>query len=146
MTGFVDSLLSLNIDSLLQYSISLIPLGLGFVIGLFAVSKGIDYLFNNFPSLTYSGIIGLVLASPIAILLNTNAVGHLQNGNTLILLSIGLVACLACFLLTYYLGTKDEWNNISGSGNIGKYSPKGALTIHCTDGDIEGLGENDQIL
>jgi hypothetical protein len=46
----------------------------------------------------------------------------------------------------YYLGTKEEWNNISGSGNIGAYSPKGALTIHCTDGDIEGLGENDKIL
>lgn len=108
VTGFVDSLLSVNIDSLLQYSISLIPLGLGFVIGLFAVSKGIDYLFNNFPSLTYSGIIGLVLASPIAILLNTNAIGHLQTGNTLILLPIGLVACLVCFFLTYYIGTKED--------------------------------------
>lgn len=46
----------------------------------------------------------------------------------------------------YYLGTKEEWNNSSVSESVGKYSPKGALTIHCTDGDIEGLGENDKIL
>ena len=54
------------------------------------------------------GIIGLVLASPIAILLNTNAIGHLQTGNTLILLPIGLVSCLVCFFLTYYIGTKED--------------------------------------
>src|SRR5699024_9437368 len=73
VTGFIDALRGLDLDQLIHFTIILFPFGLGFLAGLALISKLVDYLFTNYPSLTYSGILGLVLASPIAILLNTNA-------------------------------------------------------------------------
>lgn len=47
----------------------LIPFGIGVVIGIFVIAKLIELLFAHFRTYAYWGIIGLILASPVAILL-----------------------------------------------------------------------------
>lgn len=108
LTGFVGALKAFNIDSLIHFSILILPFGLGFLVGIVLVSKLIDYLFSNYPSVTYSGILGLVLASPFAILFNTNALGKLSETNLILPILIGSVCALLCFFLTYTLGKKED--------------------------------------
>ncbi|MCH5267894.1 MAG: DUF368 domain-containing protein [Lachnospiraceae bacterium] len=54
---------------------SLIPFGLGVVIGIFAIAKLIEILLSKQETLTYCGILGLVAASPVVILMETALVG-----------------------------------------------------------------------
>ena len=46
----------------------LAPFGIGMVIGIFAIAKLIEIIFAKFPLYAYWGIIGLIVASPFAIL------------------------------------------------------------------------------
>ena len=50
----------------------LIPFGLGIVVGIFAIAKLIEVLMVHCKGLTYMAIIGMVVASPVAILLGTD--------------------------------------------------------------------------
>lgn len=54
---------------------SLVPFGLGVVIGIFAIAKLIEILLKKQEALTYCGILGLVAASPVVILMETALVG-----------------------------------------------------------------------
>ena len=68
----------------------LIPFGIGVVLGIFLVSKLVEYLLKKQERRTYFAIMGLVISSPIAVLSGMNIVsigiGHLLLG---ILLFIG---------------------------------------------------------
>lgn len=68
---FVSALAAMDISKLIQLCIILIPFGLGVVLGIFAVAKLIEILMKKFESLTYSGILGLVISSPVVILMGT---------------------------------------------------------------------------
>ena len=46
----------------------LAPFGIGVVIGVLAIAKLIEFIFNKFPLYAYWAIIGLIVASPIAII------------------------------------------------------------------------------
>lgn len=108
LTTFFDSLNGLNWDGIL-YGISLLaPFGIGVLLGIFLISKIIEYLFLHFPGLTYSGILGLVLASPFAIIYNTNAFADFSNPNAGLYFIIGIVLLAVCFYGTYKLGKTEE--------------------------------------
>lgn len=47
----------------------LVPFGVGIVIGIFAIAKLIEIIFKKFPIYAYYAIIGLIAASPIAIVI-----------------------------------------------------------------------------
>ena len=49
----------------------LVPMGLGIVVGIFAVAKGIELLLTKHETITYYGILGLVASSPFVILMGT---------------------------------------------------------------------------
>ena len=51
---------------------TLLPFGVGVLLGIFYVAKLIEWLLRRFPTQTYCAVLGLVLASPIAILLRTD--------------------------------------------------------------------------
>lgn len=68
----VDALLEFNIAGLLQPVSVLIPFGLGVVIGIFLIAKIIEFIFAKAEIHAYYAIIGLIIASPIAILLQTD--------------------------------------------------------------------------
>lgn len=70
-----DALLSLNLSALANPVFTLLPFGLGVVAGIFGVAKLIEWLLARYPTPTYCGVLGLVLSSPIAILLRADWTG-----------------------------------------------------------------------
>ena len=72
------------------------------------ISKLLEFLFVNFPSITYSGILGLVIASPFSVLYNTNAFSSTSLENMGLKLLIGIILMAGSFSITYYLGKLEE--------------------------------------
>ncbi|WP_282109076.1 DUF368 domain-containing protein [Faecalibaculum rodentium] len=72
---FVSGLIHFDMGKLLPACGALIPCGLGIVVGIFAVAKLIEWVMDRWPAQTYWAIIGLIVASPVAILLNTDWAG-----------------------------------------------------------------------
>ena len=67
--NFVTALVSFDINGILQGCGVLVPMGLGIVVGVFAIAKMIEIIFEKFPIQAYWAIIGLIVASPFAIFL-----------------------------------------------------------------------------
>lgn len=61
-------------SELLPHLAILIPFGIGVILGLLFVSKGVKWLLVNHPVPTYYGIIGLMLTSPYAILMKSTII------------------------------------------------------------------------
>lgn len=68
INGFIRAALSLDMPAVFQGVGVLAPFGIGMVIGIFAIAKLIEIIFEKFPLYAYWGIIGLIVASPFAIL------------------------------------------------------------------------------
>lgn len=66
---FVTALASFDMQGILQGCGVLVPAGLGIVVGIFAIAKLIEIVFEKFPMQAYWAIIGLIVASPFAVLL-----------------------------------------------------------------------------
>ena len=69
ISGFISSVVAFDFGLILHYVGILAPFGIGVIAGIFAVAKLIEWLFAKFPSYTYGGILGLIVASPIAIII-----------------------------------------------------------------------------
>lgn len=65
----IKYLIKLDFISLFKTGIILVPFGIGVIIGVFLIAKLIELLFKKAKVLVYWGIMGLILGSPIAILL-----------------------------------------------------------------------------
>lgn len=66
---FIDNGLAFHVPGLLEGCLVLVPFGVGVVVGIFAIAKAIEIIFEKFPEHAYWAIIGLIVASPVAILL-----------------------------------------------------------------------------
>lgn len=66
---FVTALASFDMQGILQGCGVLVPAGIGIVVGIFAIAKLIEIIFEKFPMQAYWAIIGLIVASPFAVLL-----------------------------------------------------------------------------
>lgn len=61
--------------AMLQPLLILLPFGIGVLAGIFGVAKAIEWLIRRFPTITYCSVLGLVLASPVAILIRADLTG-----------------------------------------------------------------------
>lgn len=104
--NFLEALKAMDFDALVNGTLVLAPFGIGILIGIVAIAKLIEYLFNKHSVMTYSAIFGLVMASPIAIFYNTGLYKEL-NEVTIAKLILGVVLCVAGGALTYFLGQKE---------------------------------------
>lgn len=77
----------------------LVPFGIGVVVGIVAVAKLIEFMLKKFPLVTYWAIIGLIVASPIAILImmEIGTVGVIE-------IVTGVVLLVAGFFISLKLG------------------------------------------
>ena len=66
---FFSDLAAFNVQGLLKGCGILIPFGIGVVAGIFGVAKLVEIVFEKFPLYAYWAIIGLIVSSPVAILL-----------------------------------------------------------------------------
>ena len=66
---FVEALVTFNILEILRCCGILIPMGIGIIVGIFVIAKIIEIIFEKFPLQAFWAIIGLIVASPFAILM-----------------------------------------------------------------------------
>lgn len=69
INDFIRALVKLDMTGIAAGCGTLIPFGLGCVFGIFAIAKIIEIVFERWPMLAYFAIIGLIVASPAAILI-----------------------------------------------------------------------------
>lgn len=69
INDFIKSAVHLEMDGILTGFQILIPMGLGVVAGVVIIAKIIELIFEKWPLMAYWAIIGLIVASPFAIVL-----------------------------------------------------------------------------
>lgn len=99
ISDFVSALFKFNVDGILSGVGVLLPFGIGVIVGIIVIAKLIEFIFNKAEVHAYYGIIGLILASPIAILLKTD-----WTGISVISIIIGIVTFVAGWFVASKLG------------------------------------------
>lgn len=99
INAFIRALVEFDGAGLRRGFALFIPLGLGIVVGIFAIAKLIEIVFEKFPLYAYWSIIGLIVASPVAILL-VGEIGAITLGNVL----AGVVCLVIGYFIAYHLG------------------------------------------
>ena len=97
INDFVDALVKFDMGGLTTGVGVLAPFGIGVVIGIFLIAKLIEFIFSKAEIHAYYGIIGLILASPIAILMKTN-----WSGASVLMVGCGVVT----FALGWFVASK----------------------------------------
>ena len=72
---FITALVAFDAPKIIHICMILIPFGIGVVVGIFAVAKLIEMQMDKYEALTYCGIMGLVVASPVVILMSAPLAG-----------------------------------------------------------------------
>lgn len=103
ISGFISAVFAWDWNLIWYYVGILAPFGIGVIAGIFAVAKLIEWLFAKFPSVTYCGIFGLIVASPIAIVIKMGT-----NNINLITIIVGVVLLVVGTWFTYWFGKKTE--------------------------------------
>lgn len=97
--NFVTALASFDMQGILQGCGVLVPAGVGIVVGIFAIAKLIEVVFEKFPMQAYWAIIGLIVASPFAVLLMA------QLGTiTVVSVAVSVVTFAIGFVIAMKLG------------------------------------------
>ena len=99
INGFIRAAVSFDMTAIMTGVGILAPFGVGVVIGVFAIAKLIEIIFEKFPLYAYWGIIGLIIASPFAIL----AMGTFPVITVLTIVT-GAVALVIGFVIAMKLG------------------------------------------
>lgn len=96
---FIDNLVSFNVPGLIDGCAVLVPFGIGVVVGIVAIAKIIEFIFKKFPYVAYWAIIGLIVASPFAIMM-MNQFGKI----TVVTVLTGIVALVVGVVAAMKLG------------------------------------------
>ena len=99
INDFIRSAVSLDMTGIMNGVGILAPFGVGMVVGIFAIAKLIEIIFNKFPLYAYWGIIGLIVASQIAIM----AIGRFPL-ITVMSVVAGIIALVVGFVIASKLG------------------------------------------
>ena len=81
---------------MLDTFVVLVPFGIGVLAGIVAVAKLIEFMLKKYPLVTYWAIIGLIVASPLAILImmEIGTVGFVEIITGVVLLAVGFFISL----------------------------------------------------
>lgn len=96
INAFINALKDFDIPAMLDTFVVLVPFGIGVLVGVVAVAKLIEFMLNKYPLVTYWAIIGLIVASPFAIIIMMESVviGILEIVTGVILLAAGFFISL----------------------------------------------------
>lgn len=96
INAFINALKDFDIPAMLDTFVVLVPFGIGVVVGVVAVAKLIEFMLKKFPLVTYWAIIGLIVASPFAIIImmESAVIGILEIVTGVILLAAGFFISL----------------------------------------------------
>ena len=100
--GLTTSLASFDMSAILANVGILVPFGIGIVVGIFAIAKLIEVLLAKWKGLTYCAILGLVVASPAAILMGLD-----YSGVGVMTVLVSIVTFAAGFAIAWALAKKE---------------------------------------
>ena len=103
VTDTVTRLKNLDFAGVIHNGFLLLPFVIGVVLGIFLIAKVIEYLFQHFPSQTFAAIIGLIFASPFAILYSAGAFNQFNP----VEFFVGLVLMVLGGFVTWMMGNKE---------------------------------------
>lgn len=95
----ITALVAFDVPKIIHICMLLIPFGIGVVVGIFAVAKLIEMLMDKYEALTYCGIMGLVVASPVVILMSVPL-----TGMTVVTVLAGVVTFVIGVVIALCLG------------------------------------------
>lgn len=101
ITAFCTAVITLDMAGILHGVAILLPFGIGVLIGILGIAKIIEIIFEKYPLYAYCAIIGLIAASPIAILVCSNFAGFSVS-----VLLISIVTFAAGFGIAIKIGDK----------------------------------------
>ncbi len=99
ITNFIIAVLAFDMNGILAGIGVLLPFGIGVVAGIFVIAKIIEVIFEKFPLYAYWAIIGLIVSSPVAILL-VSGMGTI----TIVSILTGIVSLAVGFVIAMKLG------------------------------------------
>lgn len=94
---FIEAAIHFDIDGMVHGFGILFPLGIGILLGIAVIAKLIELLFSKTPNYAYCAIIGLIVASPIGIILMSD----LSRYNVLSVLTGAVM-----FVIGYFIALK----------------------------------------
>ena len=91
-----DALFHFDLGAMGQPVMILLPFAAGIVLGIYFVAKAIEWLLKKYETPTYCCVLGLVLASPVAILIRNgmNGVNTVQVIVSVVTFAIGFAAAM----------------------------------------------------
>lgn len=95
----VDAITSFDIPAFINCCMVMIPFGVGVVFGIFAIAKLIEWILMRWEISAYYAIIGLITASPVAILLKTD-----WSQSSIMMIVIGLITFITGWFVASKLG------------------------------------------
>ncbi len=101
LTGFLSALKAGDWATVGQGALVLVPFVLGIAVGIFAIAKLIEVLLRKWKGVTYCAILGMVVASPVAILMDK---GVYAKGTGWGILLVSLATFVLGFLIALKLG------------------------------------------
>ncbi|MCR5215437.1 MAG: DUF368 domain-containing protein [Lachnospiraceae bacterium] len=105
ITDLVRALKDFDMAGILHQCGILIPFGIGVLLGIFTIAKLIEILFAKAPVLTFWAIIGLIVASPFAIvLMNREIFLHFSFVHVV----FGVIALAIGFVIAMFLGKEEN--------------------------------------
>lgn len=107
LSALKDAVFALDFAAMGTPLLTLLPFGLGVVLGIFGVAKAIEWLLGRFEIPTYCAVLGLVVASPVAILMGLGAESFTP-------------AMIAISIVTFAAGFAAAWLLARGSKAHGK--------------------------
>lgn len=98
INDFIRALVALDAVGLRRGFALFLPLGIGIVVGIFGIAKLIEIVFEKFPLYAYWAIMGLIVASPVAILL-LGSMGTISIATVLAAALCFVAGCLVAYKL-----------------------------------------------
>ncbi len=102
INAFFRALSSFDMQGILHGLGILVPFGIGVLVGIFAIAKLIEIIFEKFPLYAFWAIIGLIVASPFAIVLVMISQGNFAGVTVMMVLS-SIVTFIAGFFIALKL-------------------------------------------
>ena len=99
VSAFLHALLDFDFPVLLEKTGILMPFGIGVLLGIGIIAKLIEIVFNKFPNYAYCAIIGLIVASPFAIIFMSDLTRYTVTG-----VLTGLLTFVVGFIIARKLG------------------------------------------
>lgn len=89
--SFIIATLSFDLPAIIEGFGVLAPFGVGILVGIALIAKLIEIIFVKLPNYAYSGIMGLIIASPVAIIMMSDLARYniVSIGTGIITLAVG---------------------------------------------------------